>query len=106
MRIYRKPELSNKLRGAGLHVEGSHRAHALHSPYWWIRCAGGVDNERAFVARKYHDFLVWDLTTRPRWVKLLDRTLNPVLGKSLVLYASKPETVSPTSTNEATYAVA
>jgi hypothetical protein len=34
---------------------------------------------------------VWELTKRPRWSRLLDRTLNPVLGKSLVVYTEKPE---------------
>ena len=43
----------------------------------------------AWPVRKYHDFLVWDLTNRPRWARLLDRTLNPVLGKSLVIYTEK-----------------
>ena len=31
-------------RAAGLCLRGSHHAHALHSPYWWIKCAVGVDN--------------------------------------------------------------
>jgi hypothetical protein len=49
----------------------------------------GVDNPDAWPVRKYHDFLVWDLTNRPRWARVLDRTLNPVLGKSLVIYTEK-----------------
>jgi hypothetical protein len=56
-----------------------------------LKCAVGVDNADALPVRKYHDFLVWELTKRPRWSRLLDRTLNPVLGKSLVVYTEKPE---------------
>ena len=91
VRIYRQPELEAKLQRAGLLLRGSHHAHALHSPYWMLKCAVGVDNADALPVRKYHDFLVWELTKRPRWSRLLDRTLNPVLGKSLVVYTEKPE---------------
>ncbi len=91
VRIYRQPELETKLERAGLLLRGSHHAHALHSPYWMLKCAVGVDNADALPVRKYHDFLVWELTKRPRWSRLLDRTLNPVLGKSLVVYTEKPE---------------
>jgi SAM-dependent methyltransferase len=90
VRIYRQPELEAKLQRAGLVLRGSHHAHALHSPYWMLKCGIGVDNPDAWPVRKYHDFLVWELTNRPRWTRVLDRTLNPVLGKSVVLYAEKP----------------
>jgi SAM-dependent methyltransferase len=90
VRIYRQPELESKLERAGLLLRGSHHAHALHSPYWVLRCAVGVDNPDALAVRKYHDFLVWELTNRPRWARVLDRALNPVLGKSLVVYTEKP----------------
>jgi hypothetical protein len=33
---------------------------------------------------------VWELTNGPRWARVLDRALNPVLGKSLVVYTEKP----------------
>jgi SAM-dependent methyltransferase len=90
VRIYRQPELESKLERAGLLLRGSHHAHALHSPYWVLRCAVGVDTPDALPVRKYHDFLVWELTNRPRWARVLDRALNPVLGKSLVVYTEKP----------------
>jgi SAM-dependent methyltransferase len=90
VRIYRQHELETKLERAGLVLRGSHHAHALHAPYWMLRCALGVDNADAWPVRKYHDFLVWELTNRPRWTRILDRTLNPVLGKSVVLYTEKP----------------
>ena len=44
VRIYSETELKAKLRAAGLHVTGSHHAHALHSPYWWLKCTFGIDN--------------------------------------------------------------
>jgi hypothetical protein len=89
VRIYRQHELEQKLESAGLWLRGSHHAHALHSPYWWLRCAYGVDDTGAWPVRRYHDFLVYQIERQPRWLAALDRALNPVLGKSLVLYTQK-----------------
>ncbi len=89
IRIYRQHDLEEKLAGAGLWLRGSHHAHGLHSPYWWIRCAGGVNDPGRFLARKYHDVLVYQLTTNPKWLATLDRALNPVMGKSLIIYTQK-----------------
>ena len=58
VRIYRQHELEQKLERAGLWLRGSHHAHALHSPYWWLKCTFGLDNTGAWPVRKYHDFLV------------------------------------------------
>jgi len=92
VRIYRQGDLETKLADAGVVPWASHHAHALHSPYWWLRCAVGVERaDDRWPVRRYHDFLVWELTNRPRWTQLLDRALSPALGKSLVVYADKPE---------------
>jgi SAM-dependent methyltransferase len=88
VRIYRPGEIIALLENRGLTLTGRGRAHALHSPYWWIKCACGPDRENALV-RKYHDLLVWDMMKKPRLTRTLERLLNPVLGKSLVLYFRK-----------------
>jgi SAM-dependent methyltransferase len=96
VRIYRRRDLAARLRRSGFVVSGPHHhAHALHSPYWWLRCALGVSRDRAMMARLYHRFLVYDLMQRPRWTRGLERTLNPVLGKSVVLYARRPASAGP-----------
>ena len=89
VRIYRQHELERKLERAGLTMKGSRHVHALHSPYWWLRCAYGVDDTAAWPVRKYHDLLVWQIERQPSWLATLDEGLNPVLGKSLVLYTQK-----------------
>jgi len=89
VRIFKQDELERRIEKAGFILRGSHHAHALHAPYWWVRCANGVDNDDAYLTRRYHAFLVWELTNRPRWTRILERTLNPVLGKSLVVYAER-----------------
>src|SRR5580658_11178472 len=45
IRIFTRHELITKLRRSGLTVTGDHRAHGLHSPYWWLKCAVGVHND-------------------------------------------------------------
>jgi SAM-dependent methyltransferase len=90
VRIYSLTELKAKLRSVGLEVTGSHHAHALHSPYWWLKCAvGPTDNDHRLVSA-YRRFLEWDIVEAPRSTRLADRVLNPVLGKSVVVYATKP----------------
>ena len=89
VRIYRGTGLRDRLADAGLRPYEQHHAHALHTPYWWLKCAVGVERDAA-VVRAYHRLLVWDLTARPRVTRLLERILDPVLGKSLVVYADKP----------------
>jgi SAM-dependent methyltransferase len=89
VRIYTATELRAKLRTAGLDVTGDHRAHALHSPYWWLKCAVGVDNDQHRAVSAYRRFLEWDIIKQPRSTRLADRALSPLLGKSIVFYATK-----------------
>ena len=90
VRIYRGGVLVDRLERAGLRFTGRDHAHALHSPYWWLKCAVGVDRDDHPLVRAYHRFLVWDITHAPLPTRLADRLLNPVMGKSLVLYLEKP----------------
>ncbi|HEU4424312.1 MAG TPA: class I SAM-dependent methyltransferase, partial [Pilimelia sp.] len=69
IRIYRRRQLLSRLRAAALVPRGSHHAHALHSPYWWLKCLFGVDNERALLPRLYHRLLVHDIMRHPWWTR-------------------------------------
>lgn len=89
VRIYRRRQLVSRLRRAALTPLGTHHAHALHSPYWWLKCAFGVDNAAAWLPRQYHRFLVYDIMRRPAWTRRTERILNPLVGKSLVVYLAK-----------------
>ncbi|MCH1866720.1 methyltransferase domain-containing protein [Nocardioides sp. CFH 31398] len=90
IRIYTDAELETKLRGAGLELVGKDHVHGLHTPYWWIKCAVGVRKERHPLVRAYHQVLVWDIMKRPLATRLAERVLDPLVGKSLVLYLRKP----------------
>ncbi len=96
VRIYRLRDLTRKLAAAGLRPGRWHRAHALHSPYWWLRCAVGPNRgiEENRLVGAYHRLLAWDITKRPFVTAASERLLNPVLGKSVVVYADKPSQVS------------
>ncbi len=89
VRIFTRGELEAKLERAGLAVGGHHHAHALHSPYWWLKCAVGVHDAEHPLARAYHRLLVWEIMKQPRIMRLADRALNPLIGKSTVIYATK-----------------
>jgi SAM-dependent methyltransferase len=96
VRIYRADVLRTRLTAAGLTPGVSHHAHALHAPYWWLKCAVGVEEETAAV-RGYHRLLVWDLVHRPWGTRAAERLLDPLIGKSLVVYADKPPAVESTA---------
>lgn len=94
VRIYTQAELRSALIGVGLRPFAVHHAHGLHAPYWWLRCAVGPTNDEHPLVRAYHKVLVWDIAGTQPWhrlTRLADRVLTPVIGKSVVLYARKPE---------------
>lgn len=91
VRIYGLPELRTKLAAAGFQTGDSHRAHALHSPYWWLKCAVGLENDGNPAVKAYLKLLTWDIVEGPWVTRTAERLLNPVLGKSLVVYADRPE---------------
>ena len=89
VRIYTRDGLRDVLSAAGLHPSTSHRAHALHSPYWWLKCAVGVRNDDHRLVRAYRRLLEWDIVSAPALTRRTEQVLNPVLGKSLVVYATR-----------------
>ncbi|MCU1593136.1 MAG: Methyltransferase type 11 [Frankiales bacterium] len=90
IRIYKGSELRAKLEDVGLEFLGSHHAHGLHAPYWWLKCAVGVRNDANPLVKAYHQLLVWDMVKQPLATRLAERVLQPVVGKSLVVYLRKP----------------
>jgi SAM-dependent methyltransferase len=91
VRIYRASELRARLFDAGLTHTHTHHAHALHSPFWWLKCAVGVSHSDHPAVSAYHKLLVWDLTTRPGITRAAETVLNPLVGKSVAMYFVKPQ---------------
>ena len=94
-------ELVDKVTKAGRHNDGTPGdamvftgkgyAHGLHAPYWWIKSAVGVTNDDHPLAKAYHKLLVWEIMKQPRTLQLASKVLDPLIGKSLVLYFRKPD---------------
>ena len=94
IRIYTEEELRDKVTKAGLTFDGRGYAHGLHSPYWWLKCAVGVRNDDHPLPKAYHRLLVWEITKNPRVLQWAGKVLDPLIGKSLVLYFTKPRTTA------------
>ncbi len=92
VRIYRSGALRKLLASAGLTLWARHWAHSLHTPYWWLKCLVGPKRPDVAAVNCYHRMLVWDLMQKPRLNRLIEKLLNPVLGKSLVFYLRKTTT--------------
>jgi len=90
IRIYRADELHAKIAARGLVFEHRHHAHALHSPFWWLKCAVGVEKPNHPVVAAYHKLLVWDMMSAPWQTRRAEELLNPLIGKSVALYFRKP----------------
>jgi SAM-dependent methyltransferase len=90
IRIYRANRLRAKVAGRGMAFTHAHHSHALHAPFWWLKCLVGVNNSGHPAVVAYHKMLVWDMMQRPRLTRLAESTLNPLIGKSVALYFEKP----------------
>ena len=89
VRIYKKTSIVTRLEKFGLRHWSSHFAHSLHAPYWWLKCLVGPTREDNHCVNLYNRFLTWDIMQKPRLTRWTEHLLNPVLGKSLVLYFEK-----------------
>jgi len=85
IRIFNARHLRRDIEAIGARFRHQHGAHALHSPYWWLKCLLWQHPEHPLLTQ-YHKFLVWDLTRSPWVTRSLEKLLNPFMGKSVVLY--------------------
>ncbi|MBF0376662.1 MAG: class I SAM-dependent methyltransferase [Desulfamplus sp.] len=94
IRIYKKKELLEKVTPLGFKFQSSHYAHSLHTPFWWLKCFMGcpnqsISNSNFNLINLYHKLLVWDIMEKPFITRFIEKLLNPIIGKSLVLYFIK-----------------
>ena len=90
VRIFKQSKLKSLATDNGLEYQSFHWAHGLHSPYWWLQCLFWKTKDQSFLIKQYHKFLVWDLMHRPLLTRALETLLQPLIGKSLVMYFRKP----------------
>ena len=89
IRIYKKRELLSLLEGASTKCWSVRYKHALHAPYWWLKCLVGHKNDKSRSVKLYKRFLEWDIIRHPSWIRMLDKMLNPLIAKSIVFYLKK-----------------
>jgi len=89
LRIFNSRELRQQIEDLGMQHYHRHWAHALHAPFWWLKCLFWEKQDSNPLVRLYHRFLVWDLMDRPWVTRTLERALNPLMGKSVVMYFRK-----------------
>jgi ubiquinone/menaquinone biosynthesis C-methylase UbiE len=89
IRIYKKKYLRKMLASHGIKCWKINYKHALHAPYWWLKCIVGLKNENNKLVKYYKMFLEWDIMQKPFLTRMLEGLLNPVLGKSVIFYLKK-----------------
>ena len=86
VRIFSARALRSEIETLGFICYRRHWAHALHSPYWWLQCLFWSRREHSRPVALYRRFLEWDVLSRPLITRVAERLLNPLCGKSVVLY--------------------
>ncbi|HEY9033922.1 MAG TPA: class I SAM-dependent methyltransferase [Pseudomonadales bacterium] len=89
VRIFLEKQLRRKIEQQGFRFYHRHWAHALHSPYWWMQCMDWQNRDNNRWVKTYHKLLVWDLMEKPWITRSAEKMLNPVIGKSVVMYFEK-----------------
>jgi ubiquinone/menaquinone biosynthesis C-methylase UbiE len=89
LRIFEARKLTVQIEDLGFISFHKHWAHALHSPFWWLKCLFWQTQDKNWLIKQYHRFLVWDLMDRPLFTRTLEKILNPLMGKSVVMYFKK-----------------
>jgi ubiquinone/menaquinone biosynthesis C-methylase UbiE len=89
IRIYRLRQLIDMLKRNDLEVYEVRYKHAFHSVYWLLRCLFGVRNEKARIPALYHSFLAWEMEAKSRFFRRLEKALDHVFPKSVVVYVRK-----------------
>lgn len=92
IRIFKATQLQRAVEAQNMRFLHRHWAHALHSPFWWLKCLLWEKQNESRLIKLYHRLLVWDLMQRPWLTRTLEKCLNPFLGKSVVMYFQQQTT--------------
>ena len=88
IRIFRPRDLAEGMAAAGFDAVGCGFAHGFHTPYWVLRSVMHLpDADDSALVRAYREFLI-RATGSPLMAKL-ERALNFVCPKSIILYGEK-----------------
>ncbi|MBE8191435.1 MAG: class I SAM-dependent methyltransferase [Alphaproteobacteria bacterium] len=91
IRIFKSHELIEDFETQGFRLYHKHLAHGLHTPYWWLRCALGVANDKPLLVRGYKKLLEIEIMKNPAILRPLSMLADRLCGKSIVLYFEKEQ---------------
>jgi SAM-dependent methyltransferase len=89
IRIFKPRDLAEGMAAAGFDSVGCGFAHGFHTPYWVLRSVMHLpDADESRLVRIYRDFLI--RATASKSIARLERALNFVCPKSVIVYGYKP----------------
>jgi|TARA_B100001113_G_scaffold222089_1_gene182127 ubiquinone/menaquinone biosynthesis C-methylase UbiE len=89
LRIFNQLELVSEIKESGFKFLSSEKFHSIHSPYWWLRCLFWKSQDSNFLVNLYKRMLERHILKKPFFLNLLDKALNPLMGKSFSMYFEK-----------------
>ena len=89
LRIFNQKKLVSEIQEEGFIFLSSERFHAIHSPYWWLRCFFWNSQDSNFIVKLYKKILEIHILKKPLLIDIIDKLLNPILGKSFSMYFEK-----------------
>ena len=89
LRIFDQKKLVSEIQEEGFIFLSSDRFHAIHSPYWWLRCFFWNSQDSNFIVKLYKKILERHILKKPLLIDIIDKLLNPILGKSFSMYFEK-----------------
>lgn len=89
LRIFNQLELVSEIKESGFKFLSSEKFHSIHSPYWWLRCLFWKSQDSNFIVNLYKRMLERHILKKPFFLNLLDKALNPLMGKSFSMYFEK-----------------
>lgn len=91
VRIFSRATLRRAVEARDLELVDRHFAHALHAPYWWLKCLWWErrDEDQPLPLALYERVLEWDVMAEPWPTRRLEAALDPLLGKSIAMYFKK-----------------
>ncbi|MFL2709512.1 MAG: class I SAM-dependent methyltransferase [Gammaproteobacteria bacterium] len=89
LRIFDQKGLVSEIQEEGFIFLSAERFHAIHSPYWWLRCFFWNTQDSNFIVKLYKKILERHILKKPLFIDMIDKLLNPILGKSFSMYFEK-----------------
>ena len=89
LRIFDQKKLIHQIEESGFKFLASEKFHAIHSPYWWLRCFFWNSQDSNILVKFYKKILERHILKKLIVIDSIDKLLNPLMGKSFSMYFEK-----------------